>query len=102
KTPIFMLIPPFELISLPSCSAEAEHPRLAPVPPRESRGWPAFADHDEQTSSQSGKRLGHCGIDQRAQIAPQRQAGLAADDLRHEHDREILLRVDPEGGGGGA
>ena len=48
------------------------------------------------------ERLRYGRIDQRAQVAAQGKAGLAADDLRHEHDRQLFLRVDPEGGGGGA
>ncbi len=34
----------------PSCSAKAEHPRLAVVPRQGSRGWSASADHDEEGS----------------------------------------------------
>src|SRR5947209_19175345 len=46
--------------------------------------------------------FGHRRIDQRAQIAAQGEARLAADDLRHKHDRHFFLRVDPERGRGGA
>src|SRR5712671_4255653 len=46
--------------------------------------------------------FGHRRIDQGAQVAAQGQARLAADHLGHEHDRQLFLRVDPEGGRGGA
>src|SRR2546421_10032986 len=46
--------------------------------------------------------FGHRRIDQRAQIAAQGEARLAADDLRHKHDRHLFLRIDAERRRGGA
>jgi len=60
------------------------------------------SDSERTGAAASGERLGHGRIDQGPKVASQGQPRVGAHHLGHEHHRQVLLRVDPEGGGGRA